>query len=299
MRRVWLLAAFALAASGIHGMQANTTEAANGLDVHSKSPAARAAAGAASAPASKTVSVYEPRKPVVAPRLLPPQQPLDFPKHCTDTSVGQSELSLLVDTNGRARNIMFQKPSGTLADQFAITIASMDRFAPGMLNGKPVVVAETLDITMKACIGEETNAAGKPVEGWILKSPARQKLKKPKNPPQVAELAPLNSPDPKVTGLVRRPDFFGNGESAPVLLYSDYANYTPVHPGAKGTCEVSLVVAAHGLPGDVQVLKKLDPGLDVAALEAVENYRFFPAIKHDEPVPAAVVVSVDFAPPRH
>lgn len=293
-----MVAAFALAVSSIHGMQASNEKTSSAPAMQGKSPAAQVAAAASSAPAPETVTVYEPHKPVIGPRLLPPPQPLEFPKNCMDTSVGQAELSLLVDTNGRTRNIMFLRPSGTLADQFAITIASRDRFAPATLNGKPVVVAETLDITMKACVGEVPNAAGKLERGWLLKAPPHQKLKKPKNPPQVAKLAPLNAPESKVAGMVRRPDFFGNGESAPVLIYSDYANYTPVHPGTKGTCEVSLVVDAHGLPQDVQVLKKLDPGLDVAALEAVEHYRFFPAIKDDKPVPAAVVVSVDFAPPR-
>lgn len=298
MRRILLFTGFLLAATGIRAMQANSTETSTLMATDVKSSAARAAADGSSAPAPGAVSVYPPHKPVVAPRLLPPPQPVKYPKHCIDTSEGQSELSLLVDTAGRARNIMFLKPSGTLADQFAITIANQDRFAPGTLNGKPVVVAETLDIRMEACIGEDPDAQGKMERAWLLKSRPHQKLSKPKDPPQVAKLTPLNPPNTKNERLVRRPDFFGNGESAPVLIYSDYADYKPLFPGTKGTCEVSLIVDEHGLPQDLHVLKKLDPGLDVAALEAVENYRFFPAIKDDTPVSAAVVVSVDFAPPK-
>lgn len=303
MRWLLLMSAFALAAGYAAGQQAKAAnEVPTRPSVNGRSPQAGAGAVASaagnSALTAETVKVYEPRKPLVAPRLLPPLKPLDYPKHCTDTSEGESELSLLVDTSGRARNIIFLKPSGTLADAFAISIASHDRFSPGTLNGKPVVVAETLDIQMKACIGEEPNAEGKPEKGWLLKAPAHQKLKKPKNPPQVAELAPLETPLSAITRKVNRPDFFGNGETAPVLIYSDYANYTPRFPGTKGTCEVSLVVDEHGLPEDLHVLKSIDPGLDMAALEAVQNYRFFPAIKDDMPVPAAVVVSVDFAPPE-
>lgn len=306
MRRMWLFAVVALAAACARGQQANAGEkAVRGPAADVKLPAADAGAVAAaaagkSALAAGTVKVYEPRKPVVEPRLLPWTDLPGFPKHCTDTSVGESELSLLVDTEGRPRNVMFLKPSGTMADRFAITIANRDRFAPGTLNGKPVVVAESLEIKMEACIGLSKNEAGKMERGWLLKSAPRQKLKKPKNPPQVAELAPLNAPhgESEKVHLVKRPDFFGNGESAPVLLHSEYANYTPSRPGTKGTCEVSLVVDSHGLPEDLHVLKKLDPGLDMSALQAVENYRFFPAIKGDKPVPAAVVVSVDFAPPQ-
>lgn len=285
MRRKWVLAVLALVAWPASGQQAGAA-----------TQAAAAAGGIAQTP--ETVKVYEPSKPVTEPRLLPPAEPADFPKDCSNTMEGESELSLLVDTNGQPRNLMFLRPSGTIADRFAIVIASADRFAPGTLNGEPVVVAETLDVKMEACIGLVKDEAGKLESGWLLKSTPKQKLKKPKNPPQVANLAPPNAPAAVKVGMVKRPDFFGNGESAPVLIYSEYANYTPTHPGTKGSCEVSLMVDAHGLPEDLHVLKKLDPGLDQSALAAVEKYRFFPAIKADEPVPAAVVVSVDFAPPQ-
>jgi TonB family protein len=302
MRRIWALAVLALTASYACGQQASApTSAPGAAAANAKSPTvgAGAAAAAAVAPAADTVKVYEPRKPVVEPRLLPPAEALDFPKDCTSTFEGESELSLLVDTEGRPRNVMFLKPSGTMADRFAVVIVNRDRFAPGTLDGKPVVVAESLDVKMEACIGLSKNTEGKMEKGWLLKSSPRQKLKKPKNPPQVAELAPLTLPKEEKVEMVRRPDFFGEGESAPVLLYSSYADYTPSRPGAKGTCEVSLVVDAHGLPQNLHVLKGLDPGLDRSALDAVENYRFFPAIKGEKPVPAAVVVSVDFAPPRN
>ncbi|MGH9588879.1 MAG: TonB family protein [Terracidiphilus sp.] len=299
MRWVWLLAGLALAAGSASGQQAGATPQTAGTPAANAPAAGAAAVAGGSALAPGTVKVYEPRKPVTEPRLLPPAEPLDSPKNCTDDMVGESELSLLVDTSGRPRNLMFQRPSGTIADRFAIVIANRDRFAPGTLNGTPVVVAETLDIRMEACIGMQKNAAGKLEPGWLLKSEPKQKLKKPKDPPQVAQLAPPNAPVAAKVRTVRRPDFFGNGESAPVLIYSEYADYTPSHPGKRGTCEVSLIVDAHGLPENPHVLKTLDPGLDKSALAAVEKYRFFPAIKADEPVPAAVVVSVDFAPPRN
>lgn len=303
MRRVWMVAILALATAaagqqpGVQTAKPSAEAASNAHPAGATNPTPPA--NIASAQLSGTVKVYEPHKPIVAPRLLAPAEDLDFPKHCTNVTTGESELSLLVDTSGRARNVMFQRPSGTMTDRFAIIIVNRDRFAPGTLNGKRVVVAETLDMTVEACIGLEKDETGKLESAWLLKSRPRQKLKKPKNPPQVAELAPLKAPQPESARKITRPDFFGNGETAPVLLYSEYANYTPSHPGTKGTCEVSLLVDAHGLPQDLHVLKKLDPGLDRSAVAAVENYRFFPAIKDNKQVPAAVVVSVDFTPPRN
>jgi TonB family protein len=302
----WLMTAVVLAGEFAGGQQAGapaknaTSGAGTGKSSMAGASAGRAAGtGRTAAAPSKPVTIYQPRKPVTAPRLLPPAVPLDFPKNCSRSWSGESELSLLVDTKGKPRNVMFLKPSGTMADRFAIIIVNRDRFAPGTLQGKPVVVAESLDVKMDACLVHERNAAGRMVWLWALKSSPEQKLKKPKNPPQVAELAPQTTPRSELARKVTRPDFFGNGESAPVLLYSDDAAYTPSRPGTKGTCEVSLVVDAHGLLQGVHVLKKLDPGLDRSALWAVGNYRFFPAIKGDKPVPAAVVVSVDFTPPRN
>src|SRR5690348_9939268 len=112
MRRFWLLAMFALAGYA-GGQQPGAATQASGTPA-ANAKAATAGGGAKAAP--DIVKVYEPRKPVIEPRLLPPAEPLDFPKDCTNESFGESEVSLLVDTEGRPRNVMFLKPSGTIAD---------------------------------------------------------------------------------------------------------------------------------------------------------------------------------------
>jgi TonB family protein len=284
MRRSFLIAVtVALAAACACGEQ-------------SKTPAADESS---SLKAPEKVTVYFPKSPVKPPQLLPMQDPPEVTKNCNKPWVGEPELSLLVDEEGRPRNVMFVHPTGTVVDRLAVAIASADRFTPGTLDGKPVVVAESMEVKIEACETSEMRVAQGVKENWALRSLPRQKLKKPKDPPQIAELAPLKPNAKQMVRMVRRPDFFGEGESAPVLLYSGYAEYTPSSPGRKGTCQVSLVVDAHGLPENLHVLKGIDPGLDMSALIAVEKYRFFPAIKDDKPVPAAVVVSVDFAPPRN
>jgi TonB family protein len=131
----------------------------------------------------------------------------------------------------------------------------------------------------------------------IFRSPPHQSLGKPKNPPQEVVLAPLDAPKQEIKRKVTRPDYFSATKSAPVLIYSADADYTPSKLDVKGVCKVSLVVDAHGMPENVTVLKSLDTGLDRSALIAVEKYRFFPAIEDEQPVPAAIVVDVSFAPP--
>ncbi len=245
------------------------------------------------------ILVYAPGKGVTEPRLLP--LPSLFPKlkDCEYGWDGEVVLSLLVDTAGVARNIMFQRPSGSALDTYALSLASVDRFQPGTLNDKPVVVAESLQIKIDTCTVMERNAAGKTITNLLVKSSPRQKLKKPKNPPQEVVFAPLKDSSIKLARKVTRPEYFGGAKSAPVLLYSVAARYMPQRDGPEivGVCKISLIVDSHGMPQNLHVLKSLNPAMDRSALDAVSLYRFFPAIEDEEPVPAAIVVDVTFTPP--
>jgi TonB family protein len=242
--------------------------------------------------------VYAPKSGVIAPRLLPMNHPLVWTKRCINNLDDEVELSLLVDTSGMARNIMFLRPTGSAFDSNAIQLAGVDRFEPGTLDGKPVVVAQTLKMQLETCVSQSKDDAGEIEYGRIFRSPPHQSLGKPKNPPQEAVLAPLDASKDEIKRKVTRPDYFSATKSAPVLIYSADADYTPAKHDVSGVCKVSLVVDAHGMPENVRVLKSLDTGLDRSAAAAVEKYRFFPAIQDEQPVPAAIVVDVSFAPPE-
>ena len=285
MRRVCLTAMLLLAAELAGGQQ-------------SGSPKASAAAAGASS-AATPVKVYAPSSEVKAPVLLALDPLPELTKDCKKHAEGEVLLSLLVDTSGRARNVMFLKPAGSAVDRFAIQIAGQDRFEPGTLDGQPVVVAASLQMKVDICDTTEEKEGGTLALNSRMRSLPRQKLEKPKDPPEEALLAPLEA-GKGFRRTVKRPDFFGVGVSAPVILYSQDAAYLPARAGTQisGECELGLVVDEHGLPQDIHVLKSVDPGLDLSAMLAVDKYRFFPAIRNgEEPVPASIVVSVKFAPP--
>ena len=273
----------ALAAADACGQQAN-----------SPVPPAKASAQ------PEHVTVYSGGRETKPPKLLPLNPGPISRKKCAHRQDGTVELSLLVDTAGRARNIMFLRPLGSSLDRFAIEIAQADRFKPGTYKDKPAVFARTLEIKMETCFAESEEPGGKFLNVWTLRSAPHQKLRKLRNAPQVAVLAPDLPSRPKPGSAIRRPDYFAGNETTPVVIYTVEARYTPaaMEKGIKGTCVVSLVVDAHGLPENVRVLRSLNPGLDRNAVIAVEQYRFFPAIKNDEPVPAAITIEVNFAPPE-
>lgn len=57
---------------------------------------------------------------------------------------------------------------------------------------------------------------------------------------------------------------------------------------------VALVVTSEGQPRDVAVIKKLDPGLDGKAMEAVRSWKFEAATKDGKPVAVHLQVEVQF-----
>jgi hypothetical protein len=48
------------------------------------------------------------------------------------------------------------------------------------------------------------------------------------------------------------------------------------------------------MPQNIQVVRKLDYGLTEKAIEAINNYRFKPAMKDGQPVPVYVKIEVNF-----
>jgi periplasmic protein TonB len=88
----------------------------------------------------------------------------------------------------------------------------------------------------------------------------------------------------------------GGGVSAPQLVFAPDPEFSDEARRAKyqGECVVSLIVDAQGNPQQVQILRHLGMGLDEKAREAVERYRFKPAMLKGKPVPVRVDVQVDF-----
>lgn len=68
--------------------------------------------------------------------------------------------------------------------------------------------------------------------------------------------------------------------------------------GAGGQVVLMLSLDAQGLPAEVRVENSSRrPALDAAAMAAVRTWRFKPATRHGQPVPARIRVPVTFTPP--
>lgn len=253
----------------------------------------------------KSVKVYSAGPDVTAPELLPLNLPPLTVEKCKEKVDGTVELSLLVDETGRPRNIMFLHPLGTDLDKFALRIAGADQFKPGIRDGKPVVVAESLHVKLQSCFVESKGDAGDKTYALKLRSAPEQELAALASEPDGAVLA-IGAVDwidsgisnSNIDSAIANSNLahVGGRTKAPVPLTTPEATYTDAARKAKinGVCNISLIVDRQGMPQNLRVVKSLDPGLDQNALVAVSRYRFKPAMRDGEPVPVMVIVEVNF-----
>jgi TonB family protein len=193
---------------------------------------------------------------------------------------------------------MFLRPLGTDADRFALQVAGADRFKPGTVDGKPVVVVESLRIKIQSCRVESKDGAGNKSHFLKLRSTPVQELVAPSDVPEDAILTSDENSWTSSGSAGPHLDKVGGNTKAPVPLIQFPAEYTEAAGQAKinGICVVSLIVDTQGMPQNIQILKSLDPGLDQNAMYAVNRWRFKPAMRNGEPVPVMVDVEVKFQP---
>jgi TonB family protein len=98
----------------------------------------------------------------------------------------------------------------------------------------------------------------------------------------------------------QRPAYYRIGEEgtvAPALIHERKPYYTPeaMHAKIQGEVVLGCVVQTDGVCSDVRVTKSLDPnGLDLQAINAVQEWRFEPGTRMGEPVPVLVDIAISF-----
>ncbi len=104
-----------------------------------------------------------------------------------------------------------------------------------------------------------------------------------KGPGQFAGPPPVASPKVKLT---RKPE----------LIYSIQPEYSEEARKVRfqGTVELMIDVDANGRPSNIRVIRSVGLGLDERAVNAVEKWRFRPALSGDRPVTAPALVQVSF-----
>jgi len=252
--------------------------------------------GAGGGKDSTKVQVFVPGPEVTTPELIPIELQVNPPESCDEKMDGKVKLSLVVDADGRPRNIFFLHVLGNDLDRFALLVAGADKFKPGTRGGSPVAVAVSLEVGIASCVEETEDSAGKKNHSLKMGSVPVQELKAPSGSyakPFVLSPVPGTEEASSKSGRIRR---VGDEVSTPVPMNQVEAQFTDAakKAGVSGVVLVSVVVDAHGLPQDPRIVRRLEPSLDQNALIAVDKYRFKPAMNNGTPVPVMIMIAVNF-----
>lgn len=84
--------------------------------------------------------------------------------------------------------------------------------------------------------------------------------------------------------------------TAPTVLTRAEPAYTEEARAAKitGTVTLQVTVGVDGTAQEIHVVKGIDPGLDLNAVEAVSKWKFKPGTKDGEPVAVRVNIEMNF-----
>jgi protein TonB len=103
-----------------------------------------------------------------------------------------------------------------------------------------------------------------------------------------------------------KPDVPSSGDELPVHLTAEMSRPVPLHPiqprytevarrtGTQGTVIVEAIIDEKGNATNVRILRGLPMGLDQAAMEAIQQTRFKPAMMGSRPVKVYFTLTVNF-----
>jgi len=88
--------------------------------------------------------------------------------------------------------------------------------------------------------------------------------------------------------------------SAPIATHRADPEYTEEARNAKieGSVLIQMVIDENGIPTEPKVVRSLDKGLDMKAIEAVRKWRFKAGLKDGKPVAVSANIEINFRLPR-
>jgi TonB family protein len=230
---------------------------------------------------------------VAAPELIGADIPLLPTDTCSDKAAGKVVVSLLVDEAGSPLDVTLHHPEENYLEKLAVHTVERDHFKPGTLHGTPVLVKETVEVTLQGCFVQKDGPEGK-TRVFRLTAQPGQKLGVVIPPVGTAPAARGGSFIDAAGNIV--PLVRGSKVKAPLVLNSVQAQYTEKArlDKVQGVSLISLIVDAQGRPQAPAVIRSLRPDMDVKAMQAVMKYRFKPATMEGKPVATLITVEVNF-----
>jgi hypothetical protein len=280
--------------------------------------AAQISAPVESSQAAQSVKIYSAGPGIKAPVLISQAAPATSAKTCKPIFQVVVELTLIVDTEGRPRNIHPMQQVEKELNGIALQIVAHDLFKPGLFQGQPVPVGRLVDVSFPVCYQQPPNPAA--TREHMLAG-ATQTFDNIPFPPDAVTLAPLSEPANStsnsiqlVSGTTAVADDIqeqqsiyldlekaGKDVTEPRLIYSVPSKYPQelVKKFVVEICIVELTVDPQGMPRYLHLFRHQNPLLDQIALASVLQYRFRPAMKNGRPVAVPMAIEIQFHPGRN
>jgi TonB family protein len=233
---------------------------------------------------SPDAHVYDLDHDIAPPTLIPEPLPIASSQQCSQHLSGKVILNMEVDTQGAPASFYFVDPLGNELDRLALTVAEQDRFNPATRNGTAVAVRQSVEMNLEGCIATAVDISGKQIRTIRLKAQPSQRI------------GHTREPRPRGNIISNGATVTHVASAAPIPLVAPEARFTEwaVQKNITGMCLVNLTVDAHGMPQNPRVMRPLGYGLDDTAIEAIQNYRFVPAMRLGKPVPVLISIVVNF-----
>jgi TonB family protein len=220
---------------------------------------------------------------VTAPVLTPLTITVSRPSKCEQID-GLVKLNAVIDQIGTPRNVVVISSDNVALNDFAAQWVAEQRFKPGTVNGAPAAISVALRVGLHTCA-----AHAKQISELELSAHPFVFIRV-NNKPEAQQAGVEPTPNVKTAVI-------GGRVSAPIPTLVKDAEYPNEMKSKRrhGVCLLSVLVDATGLPRDVRVVKSLEPSMDRSAIDAVNGWRFQPALEDGiKPVPVVVTVSVGY-----
>ncbi len=210
--------------------------------------------------------------PVLVGGLAGVQSNLRYPEIAKEAGVsGRVIVQFVVDETGEVVDPKIIRGIGSGLDEAALEAVRQAVFKPGEQRGKPVRVKMSIPITFKL---DGSDVGSAPGDAAL----------------QHGQMT-IDQVSPDATEVDQMPEIIGGLEAIQEgLKYPSIAQKA----GIEGRVIVEFVVTELGMARDARIVKGVGAGLDEEALRAVQNARFVPAQKKDEPVAMKLTLPITF-----
>jgi TonB family protein len=201
-----------------------------------------------------------------------------YPKAALRSGIeGKVELRAVIAPDGKSKDLAVLSGASEFSPNAIVAIRKW-RFHPEVRQGRPVETTYRIHVRFSPMLQE----ANSDVE---LESP-------PPEPPPTSSLAKRHRSN-LGSDIHRMPE---PGIVAPKQLYSPEPEFSERAriEAQQGNVDIDLVVGADGLPHDLEIACSSSADLNDNAISAVKQWRFAPATKDGNPVPAEILIEISF-----